>query len=98
MYRPPLDPRYSPTPGDASWTSILTSYTIAIALFGLMVLVSHPLAITVLLASIVGMALVARGAVGLLRCFHECGEFSVDLGGRVRIAITQTSTDDSCPC
>lgn len=93
MYRPPSDPRGHPALDRPRWRSLLAGYASVAAFFLSLWVVSHPLAGAVVLATVVGSVVGARRASELARCFHDCGGFSFDLGGRLRITVTQTDTD-----
>lgn len=51
--------------------------------------------ITVLTVSAV-LVVIVRRALKLIRCFYRCGGFTFDIGGRVRIMISQPCVDDPC--
>lgn len=93
MYRPPSDPRDHPAFDRPRRWSLLTGYALVAAFFLSLWVVSHPLAGAVVLAAIVGSFVGVRRASELARCFHDCGGFSFDLGGRVRITIARTDAD-----
>lgn len=93
MYRPPSDPRNHPAFDHPGQQGILAGYVSVVAFFLALWIISHPLAGVAVLTAIVGSFIGVRRAVGLARCFHDCGGFSFDLGRRVRITITRPSTD-----
>ena len=96
MYRPPSDPhdprdRFAPT--RPTWRSVLASYALVAAVPLLLWAAVHPLAGGVILAGAVGLAVAARRALGLLRCFRDCPGFAV-VAGPVRIAVTPARADE----
>ena len=66
------------------------------ALFLALVSVSHPLVGATSIVALVGSSIVARRVAGLARCFRDCGGFSYNLAGRVRISVSRPRTDCSC--
>ena len=66
------------------------------ALFLALVSVSHPLVGATGIVALIGSSIVARRVAGLARCFRDCGGFSYDLGGRIRISVSRPRTDCSC--
>ena len=87
MYRPPLDPRDEPAIN--SPRSIAVAYA-TIPMFILVLwAVSQPLAAAVALATLIGLSIGVRRLLWLTRCLRDCGEYALDLGGRVRITITK---------
>ncbi len=55
--------------------------------------IARPLAAAGVLAAVVGPSLAARRAAALARCLRVCGEFTVDLGGSVRVTVTRTGVE-----
>lgn len=96
MYVPPLDPRDGPAINQPTSRGLLVIYAAMIAFPLLLWIVSQPLAGSVVLVTIVVSAISARRAAKLARCFHDCGGFAFDLGGRVRISITRSQLDCVC--
>lgn len=95
MTRPP-GTRYRTGPQEPTWRSILAAYAVAAAIPALFWLVSYPLAGVAAIAAIVALRAGARRTAGLVRCFRECRGIAFDLGGRVRITVTNPSVDDPC--
>ncbi|WP_226005584.1 hypothetical protein [Natrinema salinisoli] len=95
MSRPPFDPRYRPAVEQPSWERVLASYALVPALLFLLWAISQPHAAIVVLTATVALFLVARRSLGLARCLSDCGGFSVDLGGKLRITIARPQVDDS---
>lgn len=96
MVRPPLDPNDPSLIDQPTWRSVIASYAILASIPLLLWIVSQPLAGSVALAAAVGLAVGARRAYELLRCFYDCQAMVFDLGGRARITVTQLPTDDAC--
>ena len=96
MHRPPPDPRQLRAPVRPTWRNILVSYAMIAVLFLALVSVSYPLLGSVSIVSLVGSAVAVRRAARLARCVRDCGGFSYDLAGGVRISVCQPRTD--CPC
>jgi hypothetical protein len=94
MSRPPFDPRYRPAVEQPSWEGVLASYALVPALLLLLWLISQPRTATVVLTATAGVLLGVRRALELARCVSDCGGFSVDLGGKLRITIAQPHADD----
>jgi hypothetical protein len=87
MYEPTIDTRDKPAVDSSR--SIAASYaTVPIALL-LLWAVSQPLAGAATLVAVVGVAVGVERLSQLLRCFRACGGFTLDLGDRARISVTQ---------
>lgn len=91
--RPPLDPRYLPDPTEPTRQSLLVSYALVASILPVLWFVSYPMLGSVLVVTTAGVGIVLRRVWRLRRCFRDCGGFSLDLAGRVRIAVTQTDAD-----
>lgn len=89
MLRPPTDPRYRPAPSEPTWQNVLVGYAMIAAVPALLWVASQPSTRLVAVAAVVGLALVARHLLRLVRCFDDCRGFAFDLGQRIRITITQ---------
>ncbi|WP_226481323.1 hypothetical protein [Natrinema amylolyticum] len=75
--------------------SILAGYALVPAFLLFLWAVSRPLTAAVTLTIAAGLVFGVRRAWRLARCVSDCGGFSFELGGRVRITIAQTQIDDS---
>lgn len=91
--RPPHDPRYLRDPTDPTWQSLLVSYALVAAILPVLWFVSYPVFGSIVVVTAVGIGVALRRAWRLRRCFHHCGGFSLDLAGRMRIAVTQPDVD-----
>jgi len=99
MYRPPPDPRYHRSVDDPAPRSVLASYVAAAATLSALWIASRPVAGTVALAVTAGLFAGVRRLSKLVRCFHDCGGFALDLGGTVRVCVTRPRTDGpGCSC
>jgi hypothetical protein len=58
--------------------------------------VSQPVAGAILVTALVGLALGARHVYKLARCLFECGGFTFELGGKIRVCITQPGVEPTC--
>ncbi len=96
MHRPPPDPRKYRTTTDPTWRGILVSYLMVASFPLLLWVVSQPVAGTVVVTAIVGLALGVRHVHKLARCFFECGGFAFELGGKIRVCIAQPSVETAC--
>lgn len=96
MTRPPLDPRYLRDPTEPSPRSLLVSYALVAAIFPVLWFASYPVLGSVAVVTAVGIGVALRRAWRLRRCFRDCGGFSLQLGSRVRIAVTQPDVDCAC--
>ena len=94
MYAPP-NPRYHTDFKHPGWRGVLAGY--ALLATGVLSLwaVSNPTAGAVALAAALGLFVGVRRAAALVRCLRVCREFTVDLGGSVRITVTRTSANDA---
>lgn len=79
---------------ETSWRSVLSGYVLLAVFFVGLVAVSYPLDTALALSVAGGLFVGARHAVRLGRCLRDCGAFSLDLGGRVRITVARTDLDD----
>lgn len=93
MHRAP-DPNGRTGVEQPSWGSILAGYAAIPGVLVTLWAVSNPIAaLTVLLAGVA----VRRGApraAAAVRCVRVCREFTVDLGGRLRITVAKPPVDD----
>ncbi|MXR40206.1 hypothetical protein GRX01_02380 [Halobaculum sp. WSA2] len=93
MHRAP-DPNGRTGVEQSSWGSVLAGYAVIAGVLASLWAVSNPIAaLTVLLAAVA----VRRGApraAAAVRCVRVCREFTVDLGGRLRITLTKPPVDD----
>lgn len=96
MYVPPADHRHHPTGTEPTWRSLLASYLLMAAVPALIWTGNHPLTGVAVLSTAVGLTIGVRRASELARCLSDCGGFSVDLAGRVRVTVTQTNATDVC--
>jgi hypothetical protein len=71
------------------------SYGLAAALPLLVWFVSQPRAGTVVVVAIGGLFVGGRRVFRLSRCFFRCQRFTFNLGGKVKITVTQIPTDDA---
>ncbi|QZP36356.1 hypothetical protein [Halobaculum magnesiiphilum] len=94
MHRAP-DPSDRTGIEQPSWRSILAGYVLIAGLLASLWAVSNPAAaLTLLLAGVA----VRRGtprAAAAVRCVRVCREFTVDLGGRLRITVAKPPVDDA---
>lgn len=95
MSRPPFDPRHRPAVEQPSWRGILVSYALIPVVFLSLWGISHPLTATVIIVATVCLLLTLRRTLNLARCLSNCGGFSIDLGGKIRITIARPQVDDS---
>ena len=96
MYIPPLDPRDDPVTSLPTSRGILAIYATLAAVPLLLWLVSQPLTGAVAVVTTAGAVIGVRRTAGLLRCFRECGGFAFDVGGSVRVCVSQSQLDDVC--
>ena len=96
MYIPPLDPRDDPVTNPPTSRGVLATYAVLAAVPLLLWVVSQPLTGTVAVVTIAGVVIGARRTAGMVRRFRECGGFAFDLGGSVRVCISQPQLDDVC--
>lgn len=93
MHRAP-DPSDRTGVEQPSWGSILAGYAAIAGVLATLWAVSNPVAaLTVVLAGVA----VRRGApraTAAVRCVRVCREFTVDLGGRLRITVAKPPVDD----
>lgn len=94
MHEPPSTPRRRRAFDHPSWRGLLASYALAAAFPLALWAVSRPLAGTVVLAATAGLYVGARRAAELVRCLHDCGAFTFDLVGNVRVTVAQAHVDD----
>lgn len=94
MHRAP-DPRDRTGIERLSWRSVLAGYAVMAVLLLSLWAISHPVAGAAVIVAVVGLHAAARRAVRLARCLRVCREFTVDLGGRVRVTVTRTGAGDA---
>jgi len=95
MYKPPRDPRDRPLIEQPTWQRVFVSYAMIAVIFLLIWGVSQPRAGVVVLAAIVGLFIGGRRAYRLTRHFYDCREFTFELGGKIKITVTQLPTGDA---
>lgn len=91
----PPDPRDRTDFEQPTWRSILAGYAPLAGVLLSLWIVSNPIAGAVGLTAAAGLFLGARRAAELARCFRVCREFTVDLGGSLRITVTNARVDDA---
>ena len=72
------------------------NYALVAAILPVLWFVSYPVLGSAVVVTAVGISIALRRAWRLRRCFRDCGGFSLDLGGRVQIAVTQPDVDCAC--
>lgn len=87
MIRPPIDLRYRSTSRQHGQQSLLVSYAMVLAVPLLLWVIADPLPRTVFLTAFASLVIGTRRAYRLLRCFHDCGGFVLDLGDTARITV-----------
>ncbi|WP_435065319.1 hypothetical protein [Halobaculum sp. EA56] len=93
MHRPP-DPSDRTGIERPSWRSIVAGYAVVVAGLAALWAVSNPVAGATVLAAAGAVRLGAPRVAGAVRCLRVCREFTVDLGGRLRITVTRPPVDD----
>lgn len=96
MTRPSRDPRQYRTPTEPTWSGIIVSTAVMLAIPLLLWIVSHPLAGAAVLTAGAGVVRGGSHAVRLRRCLHECGAFAFDLTDDVRVCVTREGTTSAC--
>ena len=96
MYRSPMEPPEGPLPRPPNERGLLVGYAMVAAIPLSLWAASSPLAGAVVLGALYGLVVAGRRASRLVRCFHDCGGFHVDLGGRLRIAVCDPSVETAC--
>ena len=95
MIGPLPDPRDHEIRRRPTWRNILVSYAMVAAIPLLLFVVSQPLVGSAGLATSIGLAVGARRARKLRRCFYDCQAFAFDVGGRARITVTRVPANDA---
>ena len=96
MYRPPTKPPEGPLPGPPDERSLLVGYAMVAAIPLLLWAASSPLAGAVVFGALYALVAAGRRATRLVRCFHNCGGFCFEFGGRLRIAVCDPSVEAAC--
>lgn len=93
MYLPPIDPRDPSPRASETWRTVLLSYVAIGAIPVALLSLSRPLAAVGLVAAAALLAVLTGRALALGRCYYDCGGFSVDLGDRVQVCVTQSRVE-----
>lgn len=96
MYRPPTKPPGGPLPGPPSERSLLVGYAMVVVIPLLLWAASSPLSGAAVLGALYGLVAAGRRATRLVKCFHDCGGFCFEYGGRLRIAVLDPSVETAC--
>ncbi|SHH44638.1 hypothetical protein [Halobaculum gomorrense] len=93
MHRPP-DPSDRTGTEQPGWQGILAGYALIGAALASLWSMSYPAAAASILAAAAVVRLGAPRVAAAVRCLRVCREFTVDLGGRLRITVTRPPVDD----
>ncbi|UPV99147.1 hypothetical protein M0R88_11480 [Halorussus gelatinilyticus] len=96
MHGPLPDSRFRFAHRHLTWLDVLVSYAMMLAIPVAMWAASNLVTGGIAVAATAGLLVVGRRAYELARCFSECGGFALDVGGKARITVAWTHTDDSC--
>jgi hypothetical protein len=93
---PPPDPRYRPSPTEATWGGILAGFALLAALPVVLRVLDQPLVGALTVAVIVVLASGVHRTARVVRCVAVWRRCTVELLGVVQVTIARTDADSCC--
>lgn len=96
MRDPNRDPRRRPALDEPTWDHVLVSYAMVAAIPVVLWTLANPAIGLVTIGAIASLALGARKAAGVVRCFYECRRLAFDVGDVARITVCRRAAEEPC--